>query len=126
MDTVTQEGLLNCPCCGGNADYDVDPAPGGIFSIWCSKCSLSIDHCNTGSGVDLVGRWNSRISSTTAKDERIAELEAALRPFAEFAVMNVPSEIVVTQGSWMAKRQLKMKDCQAARQALSKPKGEEA
>ena len=45
----------------------------------------------------------------------------ALQPFADFADMrrNVPGDFIITQGSSLAKRQLKMADCYRARAALA-------
>jgi hypothetical protein len=51
--------LLNCPFCGGKADYDVEPMPRpDIFSIWCSVCKVGVD--STCADGDLVAIWNRR------------------------------------------------------------------
>lgn len=52
----------------------------------------------------------------------ITQLREALRPFADYAPaaqQQVPGHINITQGSWMARRQLTMADCYKARAALN-------
>lgn len=51
---------------------------------------------------------------------RVAKLEAALKPFADFADARktVPTDYVITEGSRLAKHQLTMGDCYAALDAL--------
>jgi len=53
--------------------------------------------------------------------KRVAVLEAALRPFANYADDRkvMPPEWPITLGSAMARRQLTMGDCYAARAALT-------
>lgn len=53
--------------------------------------------------------------------KRVAELEAALRPFADYADPRntVPAGLHITQGSYLVKRQLTMGDCYGARAALA-------
>jgi len=55
-----------------------------------------------------------------AAEARIAKLEAALKPFADFADMKtrLSSDHVITEGSRLAKRQLTMFDCYHALDAL--------
>jgi BMFP domain-containing protein YqiC len=50
----------------------------------------------------------------------IEQLEAALRPFADFADPRnkIPADMVLTAGSSMARKQLTMADCYAARAVL--------
>lgn len=52
--------------------------------------------------------------------QRLLDLEAALQPFADFADPRgtLPPGHQITQGSPMARRQLTMGDCYAARNAL--------
>ena len=52
--------------------------------------------------------------------DRVLQLEAALKPFADFADGRrvVPPEMHITPGSYMAKRQLTMGDCYKARELL--------
>jgi hypothetical protein len=57
-----------------------------------------------------------------AADE-IERLREALKPFAEFAGQPVgrpPDDMVITQGSRIARRQLTMGDCARAAEALSR------
>ena len=51
---------------------------------------------------------------------RCAKLEAALKPFADFADVRgaLPNDYVITQGSSFAKQQLTMGDCNEARSVL--------
>ena len=51
---------------------------------------------------------------------RIRELEALLKPFADFAANArwAPNDLIITEGTGMARRQLTIGNCRAALQAL--------
>lgn len=55
---------------------------------------------------------------------KIDEARTALKPFADFADPNgrVPADMTITQGSPIAKRQLRMADCYRARAAIPQAK----
>ncbi len=57
-----------------------------------------------------------------AFSNRAAAFEEALKPFAEFADPRnmIPPDTILTAGSPMARKQITMSDCYAARSALSK------
>jgi hypothetical protein len=57
-----------------------------------------------------------------AKDVRIAALEEALKPFADYAdhIGISPDNLIITQGSLLAKKQLTMADCRRAREELER------
>lgn len=69
--------------------------------------------------------WKSECVNTqaqlTAASSRIGELEAGLKPFADYATGagKMPDDLVITNGSSMAKRQLRMGDCLTARSLLT-------
>ena len=58
-------------------------------------------------------------------NDDLFDMRAALQPFADYADPRnkVRPEIPITPGSIMAKRQLTMGDCYAARDALARLKG---
>lgn len=58
--------------------------------------------------------------------DEVADLIAALRPFADFYVRGAPDSHVITQGSAMAQRQITMGDCHKAKAALERFSGEQA
>lgn len=62
-------------------------------------------------------RHEHQVTALQADSDR---LQAALKPFAEYADPRVivPFDFVITNGSKMAKRQLTMGDCYEARRAL--------
>lgn len=47
-------------------------------------------------------------------------LLTALRPFADFYVRGAPDEHIITSGSSIARRQLRMGDCRAAYEPLAR------
>lgn len=53
--------------------------------------------------------------------ERLRRLEAAVKPFAEYADPRnlMPASLPISNGSSMARQQLTMGDCYAARDALA-------
>ena len=76
---------------------------------------------------DQVRRYGDQIDTLTAERdalrERVAKLEAALRPFANYAAHGKGSDLVpdnhaLTQGSRFAARQITMGDMRNARAAL--------
>ena len=60
---------------------------------------------------------------TAAERDRLREINTdllkALKPFADFASERAPSNLIITLGSHMAKRQLTMRDCQQAAAAIA-------
>lgn len=69
---------------------------------------------------DLANALSAVVGSSVAivPAEALAEIRAALRPFAAFHHSSAPDEHVITQGSAIAKRQLTMGDCRRAAEAL--------
>lgn len=112
MSDATHTALRPCPFCGGPGDPEgwMSCEPDGSNK----KTGPACDEC--GGSTDTVARWNN-----PALLRRVEELEAALRPFADFADPNnrIPPDIILTAGSAMARKQITMANCYAARAALS-------
>jgi hypothetical protein len=60
------------------------------------------------------------LKEARGQEPDIEELRAALKPFADYADPRqfMPADMVITQGSPMAKRQLTMGDCYTARRVM--------
>ena len=64
--------------------------------------------------LDRVSRERERLKAINVR------LLKALEPFADFASDRAPRDLIITQGSHMAKRQRTMRDCQQAAAAIAK------
>ena len=71
-DTKAPE-LLPCPFCGGEAEYISYP---NIHLVHCFSCGLEMD-AQIETKAEAITAWNTR--TDTAKDKRIAELEAEIK-----------------------------------------------
>lgn len=84
--------------------------PGAVerLTIYANQSSIDTQH----------GRDLRRDLRTLLSD--LARMKAALEPLAEYADPHnrVPADYEITKGSPLAKRQLRMSDCYAARLAL--------
>lgn len=60
-------------------------------------------------------------SRAEAAEKRVAEMREALQPFADYSDRKslIPDDHIITQGSYMAKRQLTMGDCRKAAEAIA-------
>lgn len=72
--------LLNCPFCGGDAEYHSDKGPTGEVYAWvgCNQCDAMSVHCDVRSmqpeETHPIDAWNAR-----ASDAEITRLTEALR-----------------------------------------------
>lgn len=75
-----QSELLNCPFCGGEAEYHSDKGPTGEVYAWvgCNQCDAMSVHCDVRSmqpeETHPIEAWNTR-----ASDAELARLTEALR-----------------------------------------------
>lgn len=78
--------LLNCPFCGGDAEYHSDKGPTGEVYAWvgCNQCDAMSVHCDVRSmqpeETHPIDAWNAR-----ASDAEITRLTEALRAAEERA-----------------------------------------
>lgn len=119
MTSEKAPDLLPCPFCGGAALVAPDSEHSTAFTL---------THHSKGCPIDdlwdwypdinqAIAAWNTR--AETAKDARIAELEAALKPFADAA--DEADEWGHDEHSVAA---VSVGDCRIARAALTHPKPE--
>jgi len=85
------------------------------FKVWrerAEKAEAEIEHIK--SGHDALDNWQRNAL------REIARLQAALKPFSDYADKHraTPPELILTSGSPLAKRQLTMRDCYNAADAL--------
>lgn len=77
--------LKPCPFCGGEADYDTEPMPPDIFSVWCKECRAGFDHASRDG--DLVEAWNRR-----AGEAALVEALERAESFIIYLLTHAPEE----------------------------------
>lgn len=103
--------LFTCDACGKAATMDIGKGRPGNWS------RLELDSPIDRISHDLCDVCTQKIKTLL---KRIAILEAALKPFADYAdhTRTIPHNYILTDGSNLAKRQLIMGDCYKAAEAL--------
>lgn len=85
---MTEQKLVNCPCCNGGAEWHHLP-PRGVYFICCNTCKMQTgEHYIE---ADAVGEWNTRASTTIEADLKaeVGRLRGVLENIANIDVKDL-------------------------------------